>query len=1181
MKEKIERFSKGNFEYELPLMCLSEEEIRFNVEAGKTYSHSFTITSSDGSQIEGVVYSSSLHMVLKDTSFDGTENIINYTFDATSLKAGEEIHGELIIVSNCKECSIPFIVQIEAPCYMSSLGKIKDLFQFTNLARMDWSEAKKVFRSEEFEQLFLENEERFKYIYRNLLKSTSTSQALEEFLIAIHKKAVIRLEVDKTQVEFHASLSEPIVDRLTLTKNHWGYAEIRVSTDAPFILLEQKFLWSDRFIGNTHQVTYSIDPKKLKYGNSYGTIYIKTAYQTITVKVLCKKRREDSRSSQIRANQRLSTCLTENYLKLRLNRIGLNEYIEKAEAIRKELPGPEVSYIRELFQAHLAIIAGRSRLAEELLGDLGKEELTIKRKSVPEYCTYLYLEALYRKDDITTTHAVETIRRFYKNGFFDWRILWLLLNTDKQYEKNKGVKLADIKEQFDMGCRSPILYYEAVCIINEEPFLLRDLTSFEIQIMNFAIKNKILSKEAALQFTYLAGKRKTYDPVIFASLVRLYDDYETTEILAAICSLLIKGMKKSQRYFEWYRLGVDAQLRITELYEYYMYSISEKTEEALAQPVLLYFIYNSSINEKKKAFLFANIIKNKGKLESIYRTYYKRMEVFAAKMLEGRYVSSDLAILYKEFLNRNTLKADQLQQLPYIIYRKELVCQNPNILSAIVVHREMGTEENVSLTDGRAQVDIYTSNAEIFLVDGYGNRYVESMEYTVTPYLNPEDYEKYCLGQVSHPMFLMHLYDRYQSYRVINEDTMELRKQVMALEGLAKEYVTECCQELIEYYYVNYDDELLEYYLNQIDLKLVRASERTKFMEYMVIRAFYDKALQAFESYGYEVLTVSRLVKFCSGWIQATAAKKNDLILSICYYVYTQNKYDDGILAYLVSYYNGTTRDMFKLWQAAKAFEIPTVKLSERLLIQMLFSESYLENSFEVFLSYYKDVTNHILVRAFLNFHAYKYLVHDQVIDEGLFTVMKRELCYEENLLCLLSWLKYHAEDKQLSQNDLLYAEFNIDRLTREGRILPFFKDYSNKLTLPEILMDKCYITYHGDPAKRIFIHYCLPSEKEQEFITERMDNVFLGIHVKEFVLFHHEVLQYYISEEAPEGTTITESYHIQYDCETPEDDLTKYNQINLMLLAMEMKDENTLLQLMEDYARNEYMIEECFEQLK
>jgi len=311
------------------------------------------------------------------------------------------------------------------------------------------------------------------------------------------------------------------------------------------------------------------------------------------------------------------------------------------------------------------------------------------------------------------------------------------------------------------------------------------------------------------------------------------------------------------------------------------------------------------------------------------------------------------------------------------------------------------------------------------------------------------------------------------------------------------------------------------------------------------------------------------------------AEYRDEFMVMLCYYVFVHKKYDIAILRYLVNYYEGTTREMFKLWHVAKDFQIDTHMLEERLLVQMLFAESYIEDSFLVFNEYYKNVTNHTLVRAFLTYYAYRFLVHEQVIDEQLFPIMKRELYYDENDICLLAWLKQNAMNRKLSDNELVFAEYNIQRLIRKGIELPFFLDYRNKLSLPDRIMDKCFIVYHSNPRKQVYIHYRLVKSDNQEYITERMPNILLGIHVKELILFYHEALQYYITEETSEETNITESFHIQYDCDAPEDDESRYNQINLMLIAMEMQEDSTLLTMMENYIQKEYLIGQCFRQIE
>lgn len=1178
MREKIERFSKGKYDFEQPQLQLSTEEISITVETGKVYEGSFTIGNTAGRVMKGVVYSSSRLLVLQEASFGGAENLIHYRFNAVYLKAGETHKGELHVVSDCGESTIPFIIQTEVPYCMTSLGKTKDLFQFTNLARMDWSEAKKVFRSEDFERIFLSNEDRYRFIYQKLIKNISTSQALEEFLITIHKKSPIRLNIDKTYAEYQVK-NESFLDKLTLTKDHWGYSEIRVHTDAPFIELEQKFLWADRFIGNTYQMFYRINAEKLKPGNHFGHIWITTAYQTIQVSIQCKCSHEDGAENRPYDVKYSEYALIENYLHFRLNRIDLVKYLENTEDIMNEIPSGQNEFMKFLLKLHMAILSGKRKQAENLLSSLPEDETIRKEQSIPEYCAYLYLIALYRKEEAVTDHAAQTIRKYYENGYNDWSILWFLLYTDKRYEKNKEQKLLDIKEQFELGCHSPILYFEAVQIYNEEPFLLRELTQFEIQAINFGIRNYMISQETALQYAYLTNKRKTMHPLLYRGLTRLYDEYDTKEILSAICCMLIKGFKRSEKYFHWYRLAVEAQLRITELYEYYMYTVSDTMQEMLPQPILLYFIYNSSLNDSKKAFLYANVVKYKDKIDNIYHSYYKQMELFSFRMLEAHEINRNLAVLYQEFVLGRPLTSELAKHLPYVIYRYDLECSNPNIVSVTVAHRELNIQDTVPIIQGKAQIDLYTKSAELFFQDSHGNRYVESIPHTTTALINTEEIEGNLLPYSNHPKLLLHLFDRYQDYRIVNKNAILLRKKVLEMEGLAEEYYTECLQALIEYYYENYDDELLEYYLRKLDLRKVRPSERNQFLEMMVIRSCYDKVLEAFDEFGYEGISINRLLKLCSGWIISPADQmQQELILSLGYYIFSQGKYDIAILQYLIQHYQGALKDMIHLWQAGRSFELPTHSLDERLITQMLFTESELEYSYSVFLSYYKGISNHTLVRAFLSYFAFCYLVHDRAIAVELFPIMRRELNYEENDICLAAWLKYQSSNQNLTENERIYVEFSIQRLVRKGIKLWFFQNYSSIVTLPEQIRNRYFILYRGNPKYKVYLHYRIVSDKEQDYITERLPNTFLGIHSKEIILYHNEVLEYYITQETAEGEIETQHTEIRFYFDDKEKEISHYAHINRILKAIEAQDDVGLMELMIDYVQQEHIISACFE---
>ncbi|HHX12572.1 MAG TPA: hypothetical protein GX731_07090, partial [Clostridiales bacterium] len=806
MKEKIERFLKGDFDYQLPFIYLSEGSIDITVEAGKTYEGSFSISNSASQTMRGILCSSHRLLTFKEAKFVGSVNNIQYQFDGSNLKAGETITGIISIITDCGEQALDFNVLIEAPYFMSALGKIKDLFQFANLARMDWSEAKKIFRSEDFEGVFLQTEEKYQTIYRNLCKSISTSQALEEFLIAIHKKSKVELNIDKVKLEYQL-FQDSLMDKLTLTKNQWGYVEIKVSTDAEFIQFEQKFIWGDFFLGNSYPVSFVIDPKKMRYGNNYGRIWIKTIHETITVDIKCTRRRElEEDEGLVRLSYKSFYKLGRNYLNYKLNNINHEKYIGDSRRIIASMVEDPEDFTKGLLLTYIEIISGNIKKAELLLGEFTQKEVLLKRSSILLYCGYLYLRALFYKDETIKDEASETIRGFYEKGYPDWRLLWFLLNLDKHYEGNRGLKLSQIREQFEAGCYSPVLYYEAALIYNEEPYLLNEINSFETQVLKFSIKNSLLTLDVAMQYTYLVNRKKHYNDMLYKGLVMLYKQFPHREILSAICSALIKGIKRSREYHPWYRLGVEAQLPITELYEYFMYSNDETDMELLPQPVLLYFIYNSNLNEHKKAYLYANIIVNKDKIEPIYRSYFKKMEVFAVKQLEAHNISHNLSVLYHEFFSGENIDYNLAYSLPYVMYRYEISCDNPNITSVVVIHDEWEGEESDQFVDGKALVDIYTDHAKIFLVDSIGNRYLKSMDYSKVALMKPEDFETTCIEHSDHLKLLLHLFNKYQNYRIINEKSMGIRKRILSIDGLPEAYYYDCLEDLAQYYYENYDD---------------------------------------------------------------------------------------------------------------------------------------------------------------------------------------------------------------------------------------------------------------------------------------------------------------------------------------------------------------------------------------
>ena len=125
--------------------------------------------------------------------------------------------------------------------------------------------------------------------------------------------------------------------------------------------------------------------------------------------------------------------------------------------------------------------------------------------------------------------------------------------------------------------------------------------------------------------------------------------------------------------------------------------------------------------------------------------------------------------------------------------------------------------------------------------------------------------------------------------------------------------------------------------------------------------------------------------------------------------------------------------------------------------------------------------------------------------------------------------------------------------------------------------MDEHYVEYISDADCEVKIHYLITSAqdisdddgyKNCEFITETMRNVFEGIHVKEFVLFQDELLQYYISEVHSDEEKVTRSKSVHFDESLDNARVSnRYYTLNTMMIAKEMHDDATLIDMMKEYA--------------
>ena len=98
-----------------------------------------------------------------------------------------------------------------------------------------------------------------------------------------------------------------------------------------------------------------------------------------------------------------------------------------------------------------------------------------------------------------------------------------------------------------------------------------------------------------------------------------------------------------------------------------------------------------------------------------------------------------------------------------------------------------------------------------------------------------------------------------------------------------------------------------------------------------------------------------------------------------------------------------------------------------------------------------------------------------------------------------------------------------------------------------------------------------------KEYEVEEMPEMYNGIFVKAFSLFHDEVLQYYITENVAGEEQVTESNIIFGSDRHYVMQEGRFSRINDILVSLSVQDTTTAWQLVEEYMQQDFCARELF----
>ena len=1187
MPKYLENLINGVFEYDSGRLRISEKKIELNISEGDVPTGSFGISSSNGSA-EGFIVSSSVRMSIDIKRFYDEEVQVRYLFDSTGLESGDFLKGEISIISNKGEYSLPFIVNVSRQAINTSMGSVKNLFHFANLAHTDFDEAVRLFYSPAFTGVFRDADKRFLNTYRALSVYGGNYDNVEEFLIAVRKKepVVISLSSDSMSVNL-SELEQDGGRSFNLIRSGWGYLDIAVSSDDDFIETDKAKISNDDFMGNNAAIGFRILRENLHSGLNTGTITVSTYNSELkyTVSVNCSGD-EGEKTKVLVKDQTTLAFLTTSFIRYRCRKINsyqwTRESIPRTQQLIDQNPG-DLKY--RLYHAFLQINAHHEDIALEEIRSVeqspGYYEMTDEMKGFE-----IYIKAFLKHDNEYTAAEAEKIRSMRESKRSSPWLLILLIFMDERLERQPHEKLRLLEHQYESSGASPLILMESLRVLNERPEEIRSLGTFELVCARFGLRNNILSRQMKEHIIYLSGQMRRFDPLLHKILVQLYEDEKNDEALMAIALHLIRGDVRENKYNKWYEAAIMRNLMITKLYEYYIYSADRDVNNALPSPVVMYFSMSPDLEDEYMAYFYANLITNRGKFSDTLVECNKNIVQFAIRSALNGYIDENMAIVY-EYVNTLTgysQKYAYLNALSNLVFKHKVSIADPDAARVIVIENNFVDERTYPLYNGSAYVDVFANDYEIFYETADLRRRTLSEEDSDVLLLKNTRYKPSSPEKVTDIGAAYYICEAGRHFISINEENVEYVIRIITSDKIEPSYRSELLIELMEYYYGTDDEEKLNTLLKNLEPSEVTSQCRAEAIRLMVIEGMTDEAYALVQKYGSENVGAKIMVKLINYLISEGKYENEAEILSLAFTTFKGGKYDEVMLEFLSANYQGSVKDLRSIWSAGLDFGLSLEKLEERILSQMLFSRSFVGSKDDIFLHYLESGLKGDIARAYLSYSAYEYFIKDRITDERIFDKIL-ESYYEDdevNDCMMLALISHYSEKDEIPKEAVSAVVSIVNLMLRRGIYFGFFKNFAAYIPLVSVYADRTYIEYKTNPKSRVTINYMVTSPEagaeSGEYETEEMQNLFGGIYSKRIVMFYGEALQYYIHEESGGKTSLTVSDSIETDDVAVQNIDSKYDMINDMLKARALSDTESLNGLIDMYFKKEQAAEDLFE---
>ena len=797
---------------------------------------------------------------------------------------------------------------------------------------------------------------------------------------------------------------------------------------------------------------------------------------------------------------------------------------QRAEKLYKLCPEQPLYH---LMQAAVLLRMDQKDEAEKILKRYEKNHVLQFRNAEFRAC-FLYLAGMLTEDKIQRKNIVLQMQKLYQKNAALPSLYWYLVRLDELFLKNPEKKLAFLEKQWRLGCKQNLLYMEVILTLREHPEAAGNMDDFLMQCYIWAQRRNVITKEMAAQIAKTAMKLKRCDRKYEYLLRECYRIFSTKELLAALCSLYIRDGRTDQTASDYYAKGVEFELKLNNLYEYYMIATTEQKKKLLPEQVLLYFLYHDTLNFYQKVFLYKNIVCFGDPKSEIYEKYIEKIERYTVDSLLKRKISPEYAYLYDHVLYPQIFTEEMAEAMADLMFLRKLTCQDPRMKEVIVSYEQLKEERKAALKKHQAYVPVYCPSAVITLADEAGNLYRNTVSYQLEKLLDERKYLEVCKKHVkNHPGLLLHLCGKKPEHLMIKEDTASFYRQIPDTPGFSQSYRNAVLLKLMEYEDLHGQTEKIpeEWYL--ADGKTMNREQRGKMIVFLAKGKRFSQAFAWLEAYGAVYVPAHTILHILTALSDSEEAG-TELYYRLCYGCFQNGQMNYKSLKYLSETFLGTCSQMTDIWKQAKAFGADTFELEERILVQMMFTGTALPEHFEIYLSYNEREPREYVKKAYLTYLSREAVVKNKELDNRFYFLLEEELFSGQSYaeICILAYLKYLSEKQVMSGKQKTACAAYLKEFFEKKKYFGFMQNFGKIIPEALILEDKLFVEYYAPADSQVVLHYILERKGSEElkYTSCRLYPAYGGVYSKAFSMFEGEKITYFITEKREDGSEFSTS---------------------------------------------------------